>query len=52
MLSRHMKSSFVLAKFITENDDVNCYPDQIQYFFKHTLDLSNKKSTENFLAYI
>ena len=52
MSSRHVKSSFVLAKFITEDDDIDCYPGQIQYFFKHTVDLPNNGLTEHFLAYI
>jgi hypothetical protein len=42
MSSRHMKSSFVLAKFITDDDNVDCYPGQVQYFFKHTVDLNNR----------
>ena len=52
MSSRHVKSSFVLAKFITEDDNVDCYPGQIQYFFKHTVNLPNNEPAEHFLAYI
>ena len=46
--SYHMKSLFVLAKFIIKSIVILAKFS----FFKHTLDLSNKKSTENFLAYI
>jgi hypothetical protein len=52
MLSlRHVKSSYVLAKFVTNDGHVDCYPGQIQYFFTHTVDFPNG-STEHFLAYV
>ena len=28
-----------MAKFITKDDGIDCYPDQVQYFFKHTINL-------------
>ena len=37
MSSRHVKSSFILVNFITRDDKVNCYADQVQYFFKHMM---------------
>jgi hypothetical protein len=49
--SRHIKSSFVLAKFITENGNVDCYPGQIQYFFTHSVNLPDGLS-EHYLAFI
>ncbi|EXX63896.1 hypothetical protein GLOIN_2v1775288 [Rhizophagus irregularis DAOM 181602=DAOM 197198] len=48
---RHTKSSCVLAKFIISNGEVDSYPGQIQYFFKHTVDLPNGQMEHN-LAYI
>ena len=42
--SRHVKSSFVLAKFMTDNDVVDCYPGQIQYFFTHIVKLPGETS--------
>lgn len=51
MSSRHVKSSFILAKFVTSNGEVDCYPGQIQYFFKHTINLQNCP-VEHFLAYV
>jgi len=52
MSSRHIKSSFVLAKFITDNNgNVNCYPKQVQYFFTHTINLLSGLSEHN-LAFI
>ncbi|PKK59089.1 hypothetical protein RhiirC2_795336 [Rhizophagus irregularis] len=51
MSSRHVKSSFVIAKFIMIDDDVNIYPSQVQYYFTHTVDLPNGP-TEHFLAYV
>jgi hypothetical protein len=50
MSSRHVKSSYVLAKFVTNDNSVDCYPGQIQYFFKHIVDLP--QPTEHFLAYV
>jgi hypothetical protein len=51
MSSRHVNSSFILAKFVTSDGEVDCYPGQIQYFFKHTINLQNQ-SIEHFLAYV
>src|SRR5205807_70263 len=46
IFSRHEKSSYILAKFMT-----NCYLGQIQYFFTHTVDLPGGAS-EHYLAYV
>ncbi|PKK55704.1 hypothetical protein RhiirC2_801713 [Rhizophagus irregularis] len=51
MSSRHVKSSFVTAKFITIDDDVDVYPDQVQYYFTHTVDLLNGPA-KHFLVYV
>ncbi|GET63404.1 hypothetical protein GLOIN_2v1775288 [Rhizophagus irregularis DAOM 181602=DAOM 197198] len=51
MSVRHTKSSYVLAKFITSDGEVDSYPGQIQYFFKHTVNLPNGQMEHN-LAYI
>ena len=52
MSSRHSTSSYILAKFMTMNgDEVDCYLSQIQYFFKHTLDLPDGAFEHN-LAYV
>ncbi|GET60883.1 hypothetical protein GLOIN_2v1765140 [Rhizophagus irregularis DAOM 181602=DAOM 197198] len=51
MSVRHTKSSYVLAKFITSDGEVDSYPGQIQYFFKHTVDVPNGQMEHN-LAYI
>lgn len=49
---RHLKSSFILAKFINrDGKSVDIYPGQIQYFFSHAIYLSNQNLTHN-LAYI
>ena len=49
---RHIKSSYVLAKFVTSNNNVDCYPGQIQYFFIHTVDLLNGPPSKHYLAYV
>ena len=51
MSSRHITSSYILAKFITNTDEVDCFPGQIQYFLKHTIDLPEKTFEYN-LAYV
>ncbi len=51
MSLRHVKSSYILAKFITSDGNVDCYPGQVQYYFSHTIDLPNGP-TEHFLAYV
>jgi len=55
MSLRHVKSSYILAKFITNNGSVDYYPGQVQYYFTHTVNLSNGKSdvpAKHFLAYV
>src|SRR2546430_953743 len=48
---RHAKSSYILAKFITKDGTVDCYPGQVQYYFTHTVDLPNGPA-EHFLVYV
>ena len=48
---RHAKSLYILTKFITKDGTVDCYPDQVQYYFTHTVDLPNGPA-EHFLAYV
>ncbi|GBC14554.2 hypothetical protein GLOIN_2v1775288 [Rhizophagus irregularis DAOM 181602=DAOM 197198] len=48
---RHVKSSYVLAKFITDDEDVDIYPGQIQYYFTHVVDFPDGP-VEHFLAYV
>ena len=46
-----MKSSYILAKFITNDDVIECYPGQVQNYFTYTVNLPYRP-TEHFLAYI
>jgi hypothetical protein len=46
--ARHIKSSFILAKFINRDGSVDIYPGQIQYFFEHSIYLSNNLKTHAF----
>ncbi len=48
---RHVKSSYILAKFIISDGIVDCYPGQVQYYFIHTVDFLDS-SYEHFLAYV
>jgi hypothetical protein len=50
--ARHIKSSFILAKFINlDGKSVDIYPGQIQYFFEHRIYLSSQNLVHK-LAYI
>jgi hypothetical protein len=51
MSSRHIKNSYILAKFITRDGSVESYPGQVQYYFKHTVDFLNGP-VEHYLAFI
>jgi hypothetical protein len=51
MSMRHVKSSYILANFLTTDGQVDCYPGQVQYYFKHVVDLPNGP-TEHNLAYV
>ena len=47
----HNTNSYILVKFITNADKVDCYSSQIQYFFKHTINLPEENFKHN-LAYV
>jgi len=51
MSSRHVKSSLILANFITLDNQIDCYAGQVQYFFKHTIDFEDTPAEHN-LAFI
>ena len=51
MSNWHIKSSYVLANFVIDNGDIDCYPGQVQYYFKHIVDLLTRSSEYN-LAFI
>jgi hypothetical protein len=51
ILAYHIKSSYILAKFITQDSNVDCWPGQIQFFFSHKADLLNGELEHN-LAFI
>ncbi|GET60131.1 hypothetical protein GLOIN_2v1775288 [Rhizophagus irregularis DAOM 181602=DAOM 197198] len=48
---RHVKSSYVLVKFITDDEDVDTYLGQIQYYFTHVVDFLDGP-VKHFLAYV
>jgi len=45
--ARHEKSSYILARFVEDDDTVDTYPGQVQYFFEHTIYLNNKSITHS-----
>ena len=36
---RYRKNSYILAKFIQENESVDMFPGEVQFYFTHTIDL-------------
>jgi hypothetical protein len=34
---RYQRSSYILAKFIQENETIDIYPGHVQYYFEHTV---------------
>ncbi|PKY61851.1 hypothetical protein RhiirA4_487412 [Rhizophagus irregularis] len=51
MSACHVKNLYVLAKFIIQNGNVDCYSGQIQFFFSHKIDLPDGELEHN-LAFI
>src|SRR5256886_15083992 len=45
--ARHEKSSYILARFVQDDDTVDTYPGQVQFFFEHTIYLNNKSITHS-----
>jgi hypothetical protein len=48
---RYSKNSFILAKFVQENESVEIFPGQVQYYFEHEINLPGSKLTHN-LAFV
>jgi hypothetical protein len=40
--SRNTKGSFVLARFVNHDGSIDLYPGQVQFFFTHSVNISNK----------
>ena len=36
-IPKYLKNSFILAKFVQENDAVEIFSSQVQYFFEHEI---------------
>ena len=45
--SRYLRSSFIRAKFVQENDSIEVFPGQVRYYFKYKI---NRKIHQ--LAYV
>ncbi|RHZ87470.1 hypothetical protein Glove_34g53 [Diversispora epigaea] len=49
---KHQKSLYILTKFASEDDSIDIYPGQIQFFFVHEIS-TNRINMENYyLAYV
>src|ERR1051326_6430510 len=48
---RYRKNSYILAKFIQENESVDTFPDEVQFYFTHTIDLPTGSETHQ-LAFV
>src|SRR5205085_3636884 len=42
---RYRKNSYILAKFIQDNEMIDTFPDEVQFYFTHTIDLSTGLKT-------
>ena len=47
----HVKNSFILANFIMDNEQVDWYPGQVQFYFNHIVNFTNGQAKHN-LAYV
>ncbi len=48
---KYIRSSFIFAKFVQDDDSVEVFPGQVQYFFEHEVNLPSRKQTHR-LAYV
>ena len=48
---RYSKNSYILAKFIQENDLIEIFPGQVQFYFEHEINLQGVKQN-HYLAYV
>ncbi|RHZ78197.1 hypothetical protein Glove_166g166 [Diversispora epigaea] len=48
----HQKSSYILAKFASEDDSIDIYPGQIQFFFVHEISTNRINMENHYLAYV
>ncbi|RHZ79408.1 hypothetical protein Glove_146g14 [Diversispora epigaea] len=49
---RHQKSSYILAKFASEDDSIDIYPGQIQFFFVYKISTNRINMKNHYLAYV
>jgi len=49
---RHQKSSYILAKFETEDGNIDIYPGQVQFFFIHKVSTNRINLEDHYFAYI
>jgi len=43
--SRYRKNSYILAKFIQDNESIDTFPGEVQFYFTHTIDLPTGSKT-------
>src|SRR5205814_6148526 len=41
--SRYRKNLYILAKFIQDNETIDTFPGEVQFYFTHTIDLSRSE---------
>ncbi|EXX67293.1 hypothetical protein RirG_115720 [Rhizophagus irregularis DAOM 197198w] len=49
---RYLKNLFILAKFVQENDSIEIYPGQVQYYFEHELKIGKEKKVIHKLVFV
>jgi len=48
---RYRKNSYILAKFIQDNETIDTFPGEVQFYFTHTIDLPTGSKTHQ-LAFV
>ncbi|RHZ68819.1 hypothetical protein Glove_293g23 [Diversispora epigaea] len=51
-LPKYQKSLYILAKFASEDNSIDIYPDQIQFFFVHEISTNRINMENHYLAYV
>ena len=51
MVLRYMKNSYIIAKFITQNENIELFSEQVQFYFEHEVRLPKEKQVHH-LAFV
>lgn len=49
---RYAKNAYILAKFIQEDNSIDTYPGQVQFYFNHKINLPDNNTTTHHLVFV